>query len=134
MLKELFSCFRIPEKVQEADCKSDFGTYKPYRYPKGQFRRYNTSNISVRVTPKARKSSSMKKPVHGMLTNLLFANEKKRKIEKQRRSELLKIHGRGTKRTIVTPKNRIHPVTQNYAQSRPNRYVGQNISGHRYSP
>ena len=141
MLRELFSCFHQPKRrVQDfADCKSDFGTYKPYRYPKSAFRRYHSSNITVRVAQKFQGPKGATKRANGpsavstfkRLSNLIGANERRKKIERQRRAEILKMHsrsGKGPMRTINGPNQVPIPVKPSRKHHRRVNRFGQRSS------
>ena len=105
MLKNILSCFystpEKPEIVTIGDCKADFSTYKPYRYAKSGFRRYHWSNVAVRMSQKSKNIGSKAKSSDYPGVLPVFSNkEKRKKIERQRRSEIFR------KQSFSTPTKR----------------------------
>ena len=95
MLEKIFSCFSArpkPEPITITECKSDFSTYNPYRYSKTGFARYRSSNINIRFSQKAKvkKLRKIKTEDHVLRNSIIDKNQRRRKLERQRRSEIFR--------------------------------------------
>ena len=95
MLEKIFSCFSArprPEPITVTECKTDFSTYHPYRYSKSGFARYRASNINIRFSQKAKikKLRKIKTEDHVLRNTILEKNQRRRKLERQRRSEIFR--------------------------------------------
>ena len=113
MLQKIFSCFSArpkPEPITITECKSDFSTYNPYRYSKTGFARDRSSNINIRFSQKAKvkKLRKVKTEDHVLRNSIIDKNQRRRKLERQRRSEIFREKSQKLKKPIF-PQNSAQP-------------------------